>query len=108
MQPLYLAAERSQLPELKRVIVSFGNALAMEENLELSLQQLFGGEVTREREAPKTAQTKIAERADRQMARQALTYYRRGQELIRQGNWAGYGEEMKKLEKALRALEKRK
>ena len=41
VQPLYLAAEKGQLPELKRVIVAFGNTLAMEENLELSLQQIF-------------------------------------------------------------------
>ena len=35
VEPLYLAAEKSQLPELKRVIIAFGNSLAMEETLEL-------------------------------------------------------------------------
>ena len=43
VQPLYLAAEKGSLPELKRVIVSMGNQIAMEENLEASLAQLFGG-----------------------------------------------------------------
>ena len=42
VQPLYLAAEKGSLPELKRVIVAFGNQIAMEENLEASLAQLFG------------------------------------------------------------------
>ena len=42
VQPLYLAAEKGSLPELKRVIVSMGNQIAMEENLEASLAQLFG------------------------------------------------------------------
>ncbi len=55
VEPLYLAAEKSQLPELKRVIVAFGNSLAMEENLELTLQKIFGGEVMREKPAPKAA-----------------------------------------------------
>lgn len=39
----YLAAERGRLPELKRIITAFGNRIAMEETLEASLQQLFGG-----------------------------------------------------------------
>ena len=43
VQPLYLAAEKGSLPELKRVIVSLGNQIAMEENLEASLAQIFGG-----------------------------------------------------------------
>ena len=34
MQPLYIAAERGQLPELKRVIVGFGDRIAMEETLD--------------------------------------------------------------------------
>ena len=42
VQPLYLAAEKGSLPELKRVIVSMGNQIAMEESLEASLAQLFG------------------------------------------------------------------
>src|SRR6185436_6964336 len=42
VQPLYLAAERGRLPELKRVIVAYGNRIAMDETLEASLQQLFG------------------------------------------------------------------
>ena len=55
VEPLYLAAEKGSLPELKRVIVAFGNSVAMEENLELSLQQVFGGELIREKEAPRVA-----------------------------------------------------
>src|SRR5262245_3269843 len=40
VQPLYLAAEKGSLPELKRVIVAFGNQIAMEETLEQSLQRI--------------------------------------------------------------------
>ena len=42
VQPLYLAAERGRLPELKRVITAYGNRITMDETLEASLQQLFG------------------------------------------------------------------
>jgi uncharacterized membrane protein (UPF0182 family) len=110
VEPLYLAAEKGQLPELKRVIVAYGNTLAMEENLELSLQQVFGGALIREKMAPKVAVAAgpPKEKADQQIAGEALGHYRKAQELLRQGNWAGYGDELKKMEDALRALEKRK
>src|SRR5512136_1292770 len=93
VQPLYLAAEKGQLPELKRVIVAFGNSLAMEETLELSLQRVFGGELIKDREAPKVAAAQVPqkEKTDRQAAAEALAHYRKAQELLRQGNWAGYG-----------------
>src|SRR4030095_11542036 len=46
IQPLYLAAaQEGSLPELKRVIVAFGNTIAMEETLELALARIFGGAV---------------------------------------------------------------
>ena len=110
VEPLYLAAEKGSLPELKRVIVAYGNSVAMEENLELALQQVFGGELIREKAAPQVAVAAIPqkEKPERQIAGEALAHYHKAQELLRQGNWAGYGEELKKMEDALRALEKKK
>ena len=110
VEPLYLAAEKGQLPELKRVIVAFGNSLAMEENLELALQRVFGGELIREKEPSRVTVAAVPqkEKSDRQIAGEALANYRRAQELLRQGNWGGYGEELKKMEEVLRELEKRK
>jgi uncharacterized membrane protein (UPF0182 family) len=110
VQPLYLSAEKGQLPELKRVIVAFGGSMAMEENLEISLQRVFGGELIKEKEAPKVAAavSPEKERTERQVAAEALAHYRKAQELMRQGNWGGYGEELRKMEEVLKALEKRK
>jgi uncharacterized membrane protein (UPF0182 family) len=42
IEPLYLQAEGSALPELKRVIVSYGAQIAMEPTLEGALGRLFG------------------------------------------------------------------
>ena len=110
VEPLYLAADKGGLPELKRVIVAFGNTLAMEENLELSLQKVFGGELIKEKEVSRIAAATAPERekSDWQIAGEALTHYRKAQELLRQGNWGGYGEELKKMEEVLKAFEKRK
>ncbi|MBI2991608.1 MAG: UPF0182 family protein, partial [Deltaproteobacteria bacterium] len=108
VQPLYLAAEKGSLPELKRVIVAFGNQVAMEENLELALQRIFGG-----RAAPVTAQAGQVSAspgvagADKSLARRAMEHYTRSQEYLRQGNLAGFGEELKKLEALLREMQKR-
>jgi hypothetical protein len=78
--------------------------------LELALQRVFGGELIREKEPSRVAAAAVPqkEKPDRQIAGEALAHYRKAQELLRQGNWGGYGEELKKLEEVLRELEKRK
>lgn len=105
VQPLYLGAEKGSLPELKRVIVAFGNQIAMEETLEQSLQRIFGGKPSPQAVAQPTvvAQTSTTER---ELAQQALAHFSRAQELLRQGDWAGYGEELKKVESLLREMQK--
>ncbi len=45
VEPLYIAAEKGQLPELKRVIVGFGDRIAMEETLDGAMARVFGGPV---------------------------------------------------------------
>jgi hypothetical protein len=107
VQPLYLAAEKGSLPELKRVIAAFGNQIAMEETLELSLQKIFGGQLSRE---PIPVSPTVAPAAplkdEKNLPRQALEHYQRAQDALRQGNWGGYGEELKKLEAILREMQK--
>jgi hypothetical protein len=47
VEPLYIAAEKGQLPELKRVIVGFGDRIAMDETLDGAIARVFGGPVPR-------------------------------------------------------------
>ena len=114
VESLYLAAAKGQLPELKRVIVAFGNAIAMEETLELALQRIFGGELMREKEiatvpaAAAATAPAVREQTERQMAVEALGHYRKAQEFMRQGNWSAYGDSLKKMEESLRKIEKGK
>src|SRR5262249_28292484 len=105
VQPLYLGAEKGSLPELKRVIVAFGNQIAMEETLEQSLQRIFGGKPSPQAVAQPTAGAQTST-AERELAQQALAHFSRAQELLRQGDWAGYGEELKKVESLLREMQK--
>ena len=106
VESLYLAAEKGQLPELKRVILAYGNSIVMEENLELALQQLFGGEMMREKEIGKTtAIMSVGENTDRRRALEALSHYRKAQDFLRKGDWGAYGEELRKMDDILRSIE---
>ena len=102
VQPLFLAADKAGLPELKRVIVAFGDQVVMEENLELALQRLFGGKKTVTAAAVSAATDSKASPSS--LAKEAMGIYEKALGLQRQGNWAGYGEELRKLEQILKRM----
>ncbi len=86
VEPLYIAAEKGQLPELKRVIVGFGDRIAMDETLEGAMARVFGGSASPA--GPEVAPSPGAARADSlkpllDAAASALT--RAGEELRRLG-----------------------
>ena len=104
VQPLYLAAsDKAGLPELRRVIAAYENDVVMEENLELALRRLFGAKVAAGKADTAIADTK-ATTSD--LAKEAMRVFEKAIELQRQGNWAGYGEEIKKLEQILKRIAK--
>ncbi|OHB27349.1 MAG: hypothetical protein A2X79_08115, partial [Desulfuromonadaceae bacterium GWB2_53_15] len=86
VQPLFLAADKAGLPELKRVIVAFGDQVVMEENLELALQRLFGGKKTVAAAAVTMATDSKATPST--LAKEAMSIYEKALGLQRQGNWA--------------------
>jgi len=108
VQPLYLAAQKGSLPELKRVIVAFGNQIAMEENLELALQRIFSGRVApvTAAQAGQVAPSPGVAGAEKSLASRAVEHFNRSQEFLRQRNWTGYGEEQKRLEAVLNEMQK--
>jgi uncharacterized protein len=107
VQPIYLAAEQGSLPELKRVVVAFGDRIAMEETLDQALQRVFGSKSAGDVPQPSTAAAQATPvKGDQTLARQALDHFQRSQELLKQGNWAGYGEELKRVESLLKEMQK--
>ncbi|PKN12363.1 MAG: UPF0182 family protein [Deltaproteobacteria bacterium HGW-Deltaproteobacteria-4] len=103
VQPLFLAADKAGLPELKRVIVSFDDQVVMEENLELALQRLFGAEMSPAIAATPGGKVDLSA-APTDLAKEAMSIFERAINLQRQGNWAGYGEEVKKLGEVLQQM----
>ncbi len=114
IMPLYLAAEQGgALPELRRVVVVYGNQIAMEPTLELSLQRIFGGRARGEEGAPRAAAPGVAAPAIMEgvltsLIQGAWDAWQKAQEALRRGDWAAYGQEQKRLEEALRQLKERR
>ncbi len=114
VQPLYLQAETGKIPELKRVIVAHGeDRIAMGETLEESLNKLFGKPTTQPppealASAAQPQAQPAAASASSGLAAQALQQYDRAEQALREGNWAKYGEELKRLRTTLEELSKGK
>ena len=109
VEPLYLAAESGSLPELRRVIVAYGNKLAMEKNLESSLAAIFGEATDMSRTVPTEPvqdQELMIGILTGDEARQALSHYQKAQALLKNGDWAGYGRQLEALEVILQKLAK--
>ncbi|MGH7529018.1 MAG: UPF0182 family protein [Gemmatimonadales bacterium] len=107
VMPLYLRAEGGRIPELKRVVVAHENRVVMEETLDEGLSRLFGGgmerPIDRVAAAPGAAPAANARAAD--LARRATESFQRALEAQRAGDWARYGEELRRLEATLRQLQ---
>jgi uncharacterized membrane protein (UPF0182 family) len=101
VEPIYLRAEQGELPELKRVVVAYNNAIVMEETLEQALTAIFGSkELEKEKEVPSLAPTSEVTN----LAKSALATYQKAREALQEGNWAEYGRYQQELERILQNL----
>jgi uncharacterized membrane protein (UPF0182 family) len=88
VEPVFLLAEGTNIPQLKRVIVGDGNHLAMESTLAEALQAVIG-------ERPSAAEgTTEVPQAPIFGAREALS---RADEALRRGDWSAFGREWERL-----------
>jgi uncharacterized membrane protein (UPF0182 family) len=108
VQPLYLQAEGGRIPELKRVVVAYQNQVVMEETLDAGLTRLFGGgsgiqpeppAVTEAAGAPALGETEL-----RSLLGEARRRYEAALAAQRAGDWARYGEEIRRLGELLERL----
>jgi uncharacterized membrane protein (UPF0182 family) len=106
VQPLYIAAQSGGVPELKRVIVAYGNTIVMEENLEKSLNSIFGQALAQyQQKVVESAQTTGAPQTDvKGLIAEASRQFDAAQQELRRANWGGYGAAMQKVEQLLKEL----
>lgn len=106
VQSLYLAAEQGSLPELKRVVAVFGNRIAMKNNLEDALSELFGGSVeSLATSSPTAVQVTTPTDGSSPSATRALENYHRSMEFLRAGDWKGFGDALRQLEQSLQTMQ---
>jgi uncharacterized membrane protein (UPF0182 family) len=121
VEPLFLQAQQSQLPELTRVIVTYGTHIAMEPTLEAALLQLV------RRSAGSAAARQVAQEiglvdpgalppveqpagvepsppSAAALAAEAKGAYDRAVAAQRAGDWAAYGEALDELGRILEDL----
>jgi uncharacterized protein len=105
VQPLYLRAQTGKIPELKRVIVAYENRIAMEETLDTALSRIFGDvRISDEAAAVRISQPSPV-REETGLAAAAKGHFDRAMNAQREGNWALYGEEIRRLGEVIRKMQ---
>lgn len=109
VEPVFLIAEGVDIPQLQRVIVAIGDAIAMEPTMGEALFQLFGDVAAPLVEdvadvlpvpgaAADTTQVRVVESSDLQRARSLWGDLR---DALEAGNWTRYGELMEELDELI-------
>jgi uncharacterized membrane protein (UPF0182 family) len=99
-------SESAALPELKQVIVAYGNQVVMRDSLDASLEAVFGRAepitslpVTQE---PKVKQFPTTEVYD--AAASAMEHYRKARASIQEWDWTTFSQELDKVEEGLQEI----
>ncbi len=108
VEPIYLQADNAEsLPEVKRVVVGYGDKIVMEDTLEESLGKIFGEVEAPQPEIPEPGEP-IPPMEDtdniRQLITNANTIFESATEAQRQGNWGEYGRNIEELNRILERL----
>lgn len=106
VEPLYLQAQTSVMPELKRIIAAYDNKVVMEESLDKALVALFGGqEATPAKPTTTIPDTTAANVSVAELAQIARQYYDQATDSLKAGDWSGYGQNINKLNEVIARLE---
>jgi uncharacterized membrane protein (UPF0182 family) len=115
VRPLYLRAQAGRIPELTRVIVAYQNRIVMDRSLDAAIAQIFGGgerpplpPVGEAETAPAplagTATAAPSSDALQALSNEARAAYQRALDAQRAGDWAKYGEEIRRLGEILERM----
>jgi len=103
VEPVYLQATQSEMPQLKRVIAVQNGQLMMEKTLDEALKAVFAAQGV-----PPAQQQKVLSGAPAGPlpagAQAALNHYNQAMEYLKQGNWAKYGEQLGQLKQILETM----
>ena len=93
VEPVYLRASgASSIPQLKRVIVAYGDRVAMRNDLNTSLQAVFGEQINETIPDEEPIEGDLQE-----LINQAIDLYAEAESLLMQGDFSGYAEKIEQL-----------
>lgn len=112
VEPIYLEASNSSIPEVKRVIVAYGEQIAYEETLAEALNALFGEGSAYESPSSRDAQEQEGQiqpgedkpLSQTELAQKAQEAFDNAEKAQKDGDWAKYGEYLDELEDYLNQL----
>ncbi len=114
VEPVYLLAEETNIPQLRRIIAVYGQRVAMEPTLEGAIRAVFGaaplpgGQAAQAAPAAATAQPKGAQPPGAPTLGAARRLFEQAQGALGRGDWEAFGRAMDKLGKTLRNEQKRR
>jgi hypothetical protein len=100
VQPIYLQASVGKMPELRRVVVVFGDQLSYGASFEDALNKFFTGGYAREAAKEPAAKAK-AEAPGKDLIKSAVRYYDQYRSLMGQGKYAEAGKALEELGRIL-------
>ncbi|MDN5361942.1 MAG: uncharacterized protein PWP70_989 [Moorella sp. (in: firmicutes)] len=104
IEPIFLQAQESKLPELRQVVVAYGEKIVMAPTLNDALKAIFGAPApATQQQAPAPAGAAATGNLSG-LIKEANRLYTEAQDRLKQGDWAGYGESLKKLGQVLHDL----
>ncbi len=101
IEPLYLQATQVKIPELKRVLMYYNGRVVMGTSTADSLQQLFGEGVP---ETPGVTPPGGGPSTTAELIAEANRLWNLAQDLLKTGDWAGYGRAIEALGRVLSEL----
>ena len=106
VEPIYLRAEQSELPELKRVIIGYQDNIEIGLTLEDALYKTFGApEITMpEKEAVEVTEPLVGINIQ-ELVQKAASHFNQAQKMLNEGDFAGYGDYIKQLGEVLNQLQ---
>ncbi|MBQ4467991.1 MAG: UPF0182 family protein [Firmicutes bacterium] len=112
VEPVYLEAQNSSIPEVKRIIMVYKDQIAYGETLADCIIDLFGYDINEESKVDPgqdsiiddDTQEESEEMTQSELIAKAQEAFEKAQEAQKEGNWAAYGKYLDQLEEYLNKL----
>ncbi|MFC0906599.1 UPF0182 family protein [Clostridium sp. MT-14] len=107
VEPMYLRANgKDSIPEMKRVIVSYGDKILLAQSIDDALNQIFNYNQDSSNESIDNSQKQTTPSVNSDQMKRAKTLYDNAISAQKNGDWAKYGEDIEELGKIIDSLSK--